>query len=384
MYDVFNRKIVTDFIYQDGICKGYSIHFPRAVRLWNNLLNCLLECFSEEFSDIKIINNVPPMYGYDFLSNFYGKHFYRLENRIPTMIDDTNSKVFITTDALPYLTSKLNNSDAVFSSYTVVRPRSFAVKPFLREEFIRYFQFVIATDEKDLSVTINKIFNAANMFFNRTRIATVIVDRHSDSYYLKKSCYHSVWMNGNIESVLQCGILKKHFDTVSGTERVVIDIGGAQRLLATFIYNNSDKYGLFLPYHLRDYDIVVRADQNTKIIERFVKYAIAAGYRVKICPANLPLKKAKNIAVEESVLAVVAQRKVAGNDFLTIYNRDMSISNIHTDSEITEWIHNYCSALESLSYRKQKTIIDSKITNQVLYYKNEKKGYTVIQEGLFS
>lgn len=383
MYSVFNRKTVANYISQDGICKGYSIHSPRGVKLWTLILNCLFECFCEEFGDIKIINSVPPMLTYDFLSEFYGDRFYRIENRIPK-VNINNEIAFITTDALPYLVSNLQYADAMFSTYTVVRPRSFAVKPYLREEFIRYFQFVIATDKNNVLDLIEKVEKAANSFFDKLRLSVVLVDRHSDSYYLKKSCFHSVWMNGNIESVLQCGILRKQFDTVSGDDRVVIDIGGAQRLLATFIYNNSDSYGLFLPHNLREYDVIIRKDKNTEVLEKFIKGVTAEGCRIQFGCEDIPLKKVRNKAIEESAVAIVAQRRVDGKEFLTVYNRDMTITNIYDDSDVIKWIANKYSILENYSYHKQASIIASKIANNKLYYKNEKKGYAIIENGLFN
>ncbi len=384
MYDVFNRKTVANYIYQDGICKGYSIHLPKGVALWEKILNSLLECFGEEFDGIKIINTVPPMCNSKLLTNFYAEHFYRIENRIPCVNDRKSNKEYITTDALPYLVSKLNEADNLFSTYTVVRPRSFAVKPFLREEFIRYFQFIISFDENDMANGIEKIMKATNTFFERTRLSVTLVDRHSDSYYLKKSCFHSIWMNGNVESILQCGIIRKRFETMSGKDRIVVDIGGAQRLLASFIYANSDMYGLFLPYYMRDYDIIIRYNNKTEVINSFIKNVTDANYRVKLCPGDLSLKKIKKIAIEESAVAIVTQRMVNGNDFLTIYNRDMSKSDIVTDWDVTEWILKKYPILERLSYEKQYCVIRSRIIGDILYYKNGNKGYTIVREGLFN
>ena len=300
------------------------------------------------------------------------------------MNDRKSNKEYITTDALPYLVSKLNEADNLFSTYTVVRPRSFAVKPFLREEFIRYFQFIISFDENDMANGIEKIMKATNTFFERTRLSVTLVDRHSDSYYLKKSCFHSIWMNGNVESILQCGIIRKRFETMSGKDRIVVDIGGAQRLLASFIYANSDMYGLFLPYYMRDYDIIIRYNNKTEVINSFIKNVTDANYRVKLCPGDLSLKKIKKIAIEESAVAIVTQRMVNGNDFLTIYNRDMSKSDIVTDWDVTEWILKKYPILERLSYEKQYCVIRSRIIGDILYYKNGNKGYTIVREGLFN
>ena len=157
MYENFDRSIVSKYIYQDEIYKGFSVHSVKALALWEKLLNCLLDNFMEDYHDLKTIQVIPQISNIDFLEDFYGDYFYRIKNRIPSFSDDNGNRRFITTDALPYLVSSLNIGDEVFSTYTVVRPRSFAVKPFLREEFIRYFQFVIASDESDILRNIDKI-----------------------------------------------------------------------------------------------------------------------------------------------------------------------------------------------------------------------------------
>lgn len=384
MYNILNRKIVSDFINQDAICKGYSIHTKKALVLWELLLNCLLECFSEEFDDIKIINTVPQIVESEFLTGFYEDRFCRIENRIPNYKDSHDKKIYIATDELPFLFSNLDKGDALFSAYTVVRPRAFAVKAYLREEFIRYFQFVISTNEKTLDEVIEKIHKAAIRFFKQIRISIVLVDRHSDSYYAKKSCFHAVWLNGNIESVLQCGILKKRFKNDMGENKVVIDVGGAQRLLASFIYANSDSYGLFLPHCMRNYDIIVSCTENSEILDEFIKEANNVGCRVKSLFNVSSTKKVKHSAIEENALAIVVQRKIDGEDFLTVYNRDMTKSDVFLAQDIKEWFKQKYKSLEQLTCAIQTDMINSRIRGNKLFFKNGNSSYEVINDGLFN
>ena len=384
MYEVFDRKAVSNYIFQDAICKGYSIHSPSAVSLWEMLLNNLLECFVEELGEIKVINTVPSLIDSNILTEFYGDYFYRIENRIPDFVDDEGNRRFITTDELPYLVSRLKQSDILFSAYTVVRPRSFAVKPFLREEFIRYFQFVISSDKMNIDKCIENIKRAAIRFFKQIRVSVILVDRNSDSYYSKKSCFHSVWMNGNIESVLQCGILRKRFDSLSGKDRIIIDIGGAQRMLASFIYTNSDMHGLFLPYHMRNVDIIIRSNKKTNILNKFEKIVSAVDCRLKIIYDNMPLKKIKKMAIAESVLAIVVQRVSEGKEFLTVYNRDMTKTDIYIDRNIEEWIKHKYNIIENLPYDKQVAIINSQVDEKNSNFRKGNKSYSIIKEGLFA
>lgn len=374
---------MADIIFSDAICRGYSIHSPMAIALWEMLLNCLLECFREELGSIEIINAVPQMINADFLSEFYGDRFCRIENRIPAFEDD-GKRLFITTDELPYLFSSLEKADRVFSTYTVVRPRSFAVKPYLREEFIRYFQFVISTDIYLLDEVVEKIKNAALRFFGQIRLPVVLVDRHSDSYYSQKSCFHSAWLNGNIESVLQCGVLKKRFDNGRGESKVVIDVGGAQRLLASFIYANSDTHGLFLPYSMRDYDVIISSVENTDILDIFISRSRDVGCRIKLLNDKSPLKKIRNSAITESALAIVVQRKVDNKDFLTIYNRDMTKMDMFFETDINEWLNQKYIDLEKSTCDKQFSLIHSRIRGDRLYYKNGSSSYALVKEGLFN
>lgn len=383
IYQVFSREIVSDFIIQDAICKGYSIHSSKALVLWELLLNRLLECFSEELGEIKIVNTVPQIIISDFLTDFYRDRFCRIEDRIPRYKEEQDEKSYIATDELPFLFSNLDKGNTLFSAYTVVRPRAFAVKPYLREEFIRYFQFVISADENSLDDVIRRIQNAACRFFEKIRVSVVLVDRHSDSYYEKKSCFHAVWLNGNVESVLQCGILKKRFESASGKSKVVIDVGGAQRLLASFLYANSDSYGLFLPYDMRDYDVVVSGGEKTEVLDAFIKEAEKVGCRIKLQCDHLPLKKGKRSAIEESALALVAKRKIGGKDFLTVYNRDMTKTDFCSPCDIKKWFEEKYRDLEQRTCEIQTEKIQSKIKDGKLYYKSGDSSYEVIEDGLF-
>ena len=384
MYEILNRNNVSNYIIQDAICKGYSIHSSKCLELWELLLNCLLECFQEEFGEIKIINKVPQLLNSNLLYNFYEDHFCRIEDRIPIIIDDEGNRIFVTTDELPFLFSNLNKGNALFSTYTVVRPRSFAVKPYLREEFIRYFQFVFASRECELGEVIKRVKLATNRFFLKIRMPVVLVDRHSDSYYSTKSCFHSVWMNGNIESVLQCGLLRKRFVTSSNESKFVIDVGGAQRLLAAFIFANSDSYGLFLPHSLRDYDVIVRQTDSMKLLDQFKEHFSKVGGRIKIIRDDIRLKKIKRISIKESAVAIIVQRRIKGNDFLTIYNRDMTKTDIHIDNELQMWRSKKYVFLDKAPYYKQNAIIQSKIHDEKLFFKSSNKSYAVIRDGLFA
>lgn len=384
LYNVFDRKAISKFISQDAICKGYSIHLPNGRNIWEALINCLLDCFYAEFGDIKIIDTVPQISESSKLLDFYGDHFDRIENRIPCICNVNGNKVFATTDALPYLYSKLYLSNYLFSTYTVVRPRSFAVKPFLREEFIRYFQFVFAIEECDLRCSIDKIRTATIRFFERIRIPVVLVDRHSDSYYLKKSCFHSVWANLNIESVLQCGILRKSFDYGSGYKKRVIDIGGAQRLLASFIYVNSDSHGLFLPYYMRNFDIIIKSPKKSAILDEFVRCVNNVGGRINYVSSDLSLRVIRRIAIKESALAIVVQRVIDGKVFLTIYNRDMTKSEVVTIADVEDWIAKKYNLIERMPSDLQNSIICSRIKEGKLYLRKGSKNYKIINDGLFN
>lgn len=382
LYTIYNKRIISEYLLKDAICKGFSIHTPKALSIWEMLLNCLLECFHNEFGEISIVRTLPQTTPIQFLEDFYNDRFNRIEERIPYYTNRQGERMSVVTDALPYLFSKLGDSEVLFSTYTVVRPRTFGVKALLRDEFIRYFQFIITADVNSREELLNKLGNAISSFFYKTRIAYVAVDRHSDSYYLKKSCMHALWLNGNIESILQCGIIKKREDSMRANGKIVIDVGGAQRLLAMFIYNNSDSFGLFLPYSLRDYDIIIRAEHKTDILKFYAENASSMGCRIKYVPEDLSLNKVKEIAISDSAIAIVVKRKVNEKNFITIYNRDMTSSDLFSNEDVMEWISHKAYFLEKNLYQQQQIQIQSKIVNDNLYYKKNKY-YRLIKKGIF-
>lgn len=383
MYELFNKKNVSNYIFQDEICKGYSVHSAVAISVWEKLLNCLIECFTNELGEIELLDKLPMLIDSKILIDFYGEHFYRIKDRIPSIRYSDGHEKYVATDELPYLVSALKYYDRVFASYTVVRPRNFAVKPFLREEFIRYFQFAISSDENDMDKLIIQIKRAAMQFFVKIRMQVVLVDRQSDSYYSKKSCFHSVWMNGNIESVLQCGLLRKKIDSASEKDKFVIDVGGAQRMLATFIYANSDSQGLLLPYDMRTVDIIIRIGVETTILKAFERIVASFGCRVKRVNGNKKFNEMKKIAVDQGALAVVVQRIVDGKDFLTIYNRDMTKTDVRSISETVEWFEEKYRTIENMSYIKQQQLINAKLDLNGTVLRKGNKVYPVIEEGLF-
>ena len=382
-YKIFNGKIISEYILKDAICKGFAIHTPSARAIWEMLLNNLLDNIRKEFETVQIVRFQPQIVPTEFLADFYNDRFSRIEDRIPNFTNDQGIKMSVITDALPFLFSKLNEGNVLFSTYTVVRPRVFGLKPFLRDEFIRYFQFEVTSDENNLDENLEKLEKAIFQFFDNIRIPIVKVDRHSDSYYLKKSCLHALWMNGNVESVLQCGILRKRYKSKSANGKIVIDVGGAQRLLATFIYNNSDIHGLFLPHHLRDYDIIIRSDRATELLDLFTKSVCGIGGRLKYVPENLSLSKIKRMAISESVIAIAVKRIVNNQEFLTIYSRDMTATNLYSDQDVTEWVSKKYRILERIPFEQQQKQIMSRINQDKLYFKTNKY-YTLIKNGLFN
>lgn len=382
-YNIYNGKIISEYILNDAICKGFPIHTPKAKAIWELLLNCLLERIHEEFGTIHIIHDLPHTIPTWYLAGFYNDRFSRIEERIPYFTNEEGVKMSVLTDALPYLFSKLDEGNVLFSTYTVVRPRSFGVKPLLRDEFIRYFQFIISLDEKKLDENLERLEKAIFRFFDDIRIPVVKVDRHSDSYYLKKSCLHALWINGNIESVLQCGILRKRHESKSANGKVVIDVGGAQRLFATFIYNNSDTHGLFLPHHLRDCDVIIRSDQAIELLDLFTENVCGIGGRLKYIPEHLPLNKIKSMAISESAIAIAVKRIVDNRQFLTMYNRDMTVTNLYSNQDVAEWISQKYDIIERMPFEQQQKQIFSRINQNELYFKTNKH-YTLIKEGLFN
>ena len=382
-YKIFNGKILSEYFLKDAIYRGFAIHTPSARTIWEMLLNKLLDNIREEFDNIQIIHFQPQTVPTEFLADFYNDCFSRIEDRIPHFTNEQGVKMSVMTDALPYLFTKLDEGDVLFSTYTSVRPRVFGLKPLLRDEFIRYFQFIVSLDEKKLDENLGKLEKAIFRFFDEIRIPVVKVDRHSDSYYLKKSCLHALWMNGNVESVLQCGILRKRHESKLANGKVVIDMGGAQRLLATFIYNNSDTHGLFLPHHLRDCDIIIRSDQAIELLDLLTESVCGIGGRLKYVPEHLPLSKIKRMAISESAIAIAVKRIVDDRKFLTIYNRDMTVTNLYSNQDVADWISQKYSIIERMPFEQQQKQIFSRIDHDKLYFKTNKQ-YTLIKNGLFN
>lgn len=88
-------------------------------------------------------------------------------------------------------------------------------------------------------------------------------------------------------------IVKKKIDSASEKDKFVIDVGGAQRMLATFIYANSDSQGLLLPYDMRTVDIIIRIGVETTILKAFERIVASFGCRVKRVNGNKKFNEMK-------------------------------------------------------------------------------------------
>ena len=144
------RSEIEKYIYPNYFSKGYPLLTPKINDIWADILNILIECFEKEFKDIKIVNTLPLTYDINFLSKFYGKYFNKIEEMIPRYQKDDNKEKALLTDKLPVVVNYINNKkiDNLISTYTVVRPRSFGLRTYLYEEFIRYFQLIILFIQK--------------------------------------------------------------------------------------------------------------------------------------------------------------------------------------------------------------------------------------------
>lgn len=379
---VFNNKYISSFIIPNEICKGFSIHSLQGIIIWEKILNTLIGSFEKEFSKVSIVKNLPVTCDIKLLKSFYGDKFYRISDRIPFYVDYNHKKKQIITDELPFLSRYVAEKKCIFATYSVVRPRSFAVKTFLREEFIRYFQIIVSFKDDEKKLILDKISKALTMFFEKLNINVVLVDRASDSYYEKKSCYHAVWLNGHIESILQCGLLK---NKSTKNDKFLIDIGGAQRLLATFLFANSDSSGLYLPKFFRDFDVMLVSKKHSNFLDQIIKCCNESDIRVlkndKL--GIVPINKIKFIAKQNSLNAILIQRIVENKEFITIYTRDNAKTDIYTIKDLQVWINRTYYDIENESQAMQKEIIDSHIHKNKLYPTESYKSYNIISEGLF-
>ena len=90
------------------------------------------------------------------------------------------------------------------------------------------------------------------------------------------------------------------------------------------------------------------------------------------------------MAIAESVLAIVVQRVSEGKEFLTVYNRDMTKTDIYIDRNIEEWIKHKYNIIENLPYDKQVAIINSQVDEKNSNFRKGNKSYSIIKEGLFA
>lgn len=65
--------------------QGYSVHSAVAISVWEKLLNCLIECFTNELGEIELLDKLPMLIDSKILIDFYGEHFYRIKDRIPSI-----------------------------------------------------------------------------------------------------------------------------------------------------------------------------------------------------------------------------------------------------------------------------------------------------------
>lgn len=335
------RSEIEKYIYPNFFSKGYPLITIKLNEIWAKMLNILINCFEKEFGNISVVNTLPLTSNMDLLSRFYGKYFNKLEDQIPVFIDSNNDKKVLLTDKLPLAVNYLKNNkiDNLITTYTVVRPRSFGLQTYLYEEFIRYFQLLISTVKYDEDEYTKKIRNALTDFFKKINLYVVLGGRPSESYYVKKSTFFSVWFDNRITDILQCGLLRESVVEsvyISNKSRLIMDIGGSQRLITSWLYANSDSIGLKFPYEMRQYDILFAIKETTVMSKKVVELCENKNFRILI-DQSLGKKKfnqIKNLGYNESVDVLILQRKENGKEFYNVFFRDGKTETVDSIAKI--------------------------------------------------
>lgn len=359
--------------------------------LWSDIMNVFIECIEDYVGPVSIDNALPSYCNIEDLENFYGNYFYRIKDRMPTFIGHENERCVLITDKLPFVTKHLCKQDTsiLLSTYTVVRPRSFALKPFLREEFIRYFQIVISSKRVNKEITLVKIKNALLAFFKRINLHVVLVNRPSKSYYESKSCFYAVWPNGTSVSILQCGVLQHDVSKIflpSGDDSFILDIGGAQRLLASWIYANSDTKGIIFPEEFRSDDIVFAAKSQNDINDCFIDALAKHKIRVS-CDYSLGVRsigKIKRSAYDKSVYALFIQRCIGDKYFYVVFFRNGESVTINSISELDKFIRLKGESKKNVTITSQIKLLDKCTKREMFYPKPNGNSFDLINEGLFA
>ena len=389
-YGLHNEKLLASYIYPNFLFKGYSLHTSEINEIWTNVMNILIECIEEKIGSVSIVNTLPSFCNAKELSIFYGNYFHRIEDRIPSFLGNNNEKYFLVTDKLPFAAKYLRerNIKGLFTTYTVVRPRSFALKPFLREEFIRYFQLIVSSKSKDKQRFITEIYSALSEFFKRINLHVVLANRPSESYYEKKSCFYAIWPNKRVVSVLQCGLLREEVvKTIfsSNDNSFILDIGGAQRLMASWLYANSDIYGIIYPEDFRKYDIMLSMKKRTKMNDQVIELCKKRNLRVLVDDSlgTKKINRIRNIAYKEGAWALLIQRIYNGEEFYNVFFRNGKSIKINSINKVNKWLTLLSDSIKNEAIESQKQIFKNQIQNGILFPSMNNKGLSIINEGLF-
>ena len=381
------RSEIEKYIYPNYFSKGYPLLTPKINDIWADILNILIECFEKEFKDIKIVNTLPLTYDINFLSKFYGKYFNKIEEMIPRYQKDDNKEKALLTDKLPVVVNYINNKkiDNLISTYTVVRPRSFGLRTYLYEEFIRYFQLIISTDKLEKKEFTRKIKSSLEEFFRKINLEVILAGRISESYYSNKSTFFSIWLDDRITDILQCGLLRKNVvDSIFTSDkkiRFVMDIGGSQRLITAWIYANSDKLGLKFPKAMRQYDILLEVKSPTELSQKIMNYCKENKIRVLFDESlgKKKINKIRNLGYSQSVDILLLQRNRDGKEFYEVFYRNGDKRLISNINELKDCYNNY----EDIFLVNQKKIIKNHINNQKIHPSTYFGDLPVMNDNLF-
>lgn len=381
------KSEIEKYIYPNYFAKGYPLLTTKVNEIWANILNILINCFEKEFNDITIVNNLPLTYDMTFVSRFYGKYFKKIEEMIPTYINDNNVKKVLLTDKLPAVVSYLkdNKLDNLIATYSVVRPRSFGLRTYLYEEFIRYFQMIVSTEQYNEREFTQKIRKALEEFFSRINLHVVLCGRISESYYSKKSTYFSVWLDNRITDILQCGLLRKNVVEsiyILDKPRLIMDIGGTQRLITAWIYANSDKFGLKFPREMRQYDILLEVKQETEINKKILELCKEKGYRVLLDKSlgKQKINKIRNLGYSQSVDILLLQRIQGKKEFYNLYYRDGRKITIDSLEKLINILN---QMYDNTIVKRQKEIMDTYIEDGQIYPSTYFGKLPVMDDNLF-
>lgn len=347
----------------DGWCRGYPKWKRYGLFLYSEILKVLIGLLKQKFSVSCVFPSVLASKS-EFLS-FYKN--YKIYDSIPEFVYKDKSYVFVT-DALPYNLIKIDqtNFDAVVACYSIIRLLKCKVRPMYKDYYIfPVTQIDMQIDRQDLPDKIIDVKRILQQFMKSINLNTLILEYDGKKNYSEK-IYMVCAVDGQnkLQSMIQWSILSPDLiENVIGAKdlKSFFDIGFSHKLVAMWVDNHRDRYGIYFPSKMRKIQVLLAYKNSNGISAKILEFKDSLKDSVH-CINTLGDKKInlKKAAAKLGLAVLAIHRRDKDREFFDVFTRNSDTKvEVENVQELISMIKSVNEKTDEFFYMRKNDIFQS-------------------------